>query len=109
MRNGVYRAWIKGPNGSATGIVVLKDGDLFAADPRFAFNGHYSELGGRLTAAIAVTRLYHDLPAGHLPDLEFFRLRIEGAAGREFAQTIATIDEVPDFPLSIECAFLSEA
>jgi hypothetical protein len=109
MRNGVYRAWIKGPNGNATGIVVLKDGDIFAADPRFAFNGRYSEQAGRITATIAATRLYYDLPAGHLPDLDFFHLRLDGAAGREFAQTIGSIDEVPDFPLSFECAFLCEA
>lgn len=109
MRNGVYRAWIKGPNGNSTGVVVLKDGDLFATDPRFAFNGTYSERVGRMTATIACRRLYHDLPPGHLPDLESFLLRLDGAAGREFAQANGTIDEAPGFSLVFECAFLSEA
>ncbi len=108
MRNGIYRAWIKGPHGSATGVVVLMNGDVFAADPRFAFNGRYSEQAGRVTATIACKRLYPDLPAGHLPDLDSFHLRIDGGAGAEFAQANGSIDEVPDFPLSFECAFLCE-
>lgn len=109
MRNGVYRAWIKGPGGSATGVIVLKDGNVFAADPRFAFNGRYSEQGGRVTAVVACKRLYPDLAPGHLPDLDRFTMRLDGAGGREFVQANGIIDEVPDFPLAFECAFLCEA
>jgi hypothetical protein len=109
MRNGIYRVWMKGPGGASSGAIVFKNGDIFAVDPMFAFNGRYRERAGRVTAEILCKRLYQDPVPSHLPDLETFHLKLEGAAGGECAQMSGSIDEVPGLAISFEYAFLCEA
>lgn len=109
MRNGVYRVWIKTRSGQSGGVVVFKDGDIFAADRVFAFNGRYSETAGRLTAHLSCKRLSSGTVQPGFPDLDRFRINAKGPAADEFFQLTATIDEAPDFPMSFECAFLCEA
>ena len=107
MRNGIYRIWTRGTHGEASGIVVLKDGTLFAADRQYAYNGQYRESGGRFTGTLLCTRLYPDRKA-NVPDRDRLHMRLEGASGREFAQLSGTIDEAPSFTLAAECAYLGE-
>lgn len=109
MRNGIYRVWLKGQHGSSSGAVVVKNGDIFAVDPLFAFNGRYTERAGHLTADISCKRLYQDAGPPNLPDLDVFHLRLEGAAGNECALLEGTIVEAPSFAMSLEYAFLCEA
>jgi hypothetical protein len=109
MRDGIYRVWSRGAHGTSSGAIVFKNGDVFAADQVFAFNGHYTELGGHMTAEIFCKRLSWDVPPVHLPDLDTFHLKLQGAAGGEYAQLEATIDEAPGFAMSLDYAFLCEA
>jgi len=109
MRNGIYRAWLNGPSGVSSGAVVFKDGDIFAVDRLFAFNGRYSERAERLTAEVSCKRLYPDLKPLNLPDRDELHLELEGAVGGEYAQVTGTIAEAPGFAVSFEFAFLCEA
>lgn len=109
MRNGVYRVWVKGLGRPFSGVAALKDGELFAADRQFVYNGRFSKRGGWLTSAVSVKRVYCDAPSAPFARLETMRVKLEGNAGREFAQLIGQIEEVPDAALTVEFAFLCEA
>jgi hypothetical protein len=106
MRNGVYRVWMKGPDRVFASAVVLMDGDVFAVDKRLAFNGRYSECGGRVTADITCTKLIDEAPPAPFPATGSFAMRLQGGAGQEFAQLEASIDGTT--VATIECAFLCE-
>lgn len=108
MRNGIYRVWVKGPEALSSGAVLLKDGDLVAANPTFGFVGRYALKAGRMTAEIACRRL-SAIAAVNLPELDEFHLSLEGLAGREFASVTGTIAEVPGFSLPFDFAWLCEA
>jgi hypothetical protein len=109
MRNGIYRVWLKSPGGASSGAVVFKNGDIFAVDTLFAFNGSYREKAGRVTAEVACTRLYKDSVPATLPDLDVFHLKLKGGAGSDFAEMLGTVDEVPGFAMTFEYAFVCEA
>jgi hypothetical protein len=109
MRNGVYRVWIKGLGRPFSGVAALKDGELFAADRQFVYNGRVSKRGGWLTSAVKVKRIYCDMPSAPFAGLDTMHVKLEGHAGREFAQLVGAIEEAPDVTLSVEFAFLSEA
>jgi hypothetical protein len=109
MRNGIYRVWLKSSHGASSGAVVFKNGDVFAADRVFAFNGRYSELAGQMTAEISCTRLNRELVPANLPDLDAFHLKLEGISGSEYAKLEGTVDKAPGFAMSLEYAFLCEA
>lgn len=108
MRNGLYRVWLKWPHGTSTGAVVVKDGDIFAVDRQFAFNGRLTERAGMATANITAKRLRIDQAPVNLPDLDTITITLEGASGAEYAQLSGSIPQVPGFRMSLECSFLGE-
>jgi hypothetical protein len=109
MRNGVYRVWIRGLGRPFAGVAALKDGELFAADRQFVYNGRASERGGWLTAAVKIKRIYNDAPSALFTGTECMHVNLAGATGREFAQLSGTIEEAPSASLAVEFAFLCEA
>ncbi len=88
--------------------MVFKDGDVFAVDRFFAYNGSYCEHAGRLSAEVICKRLRSDQSALNLPDIDTICIRASGPTNGEIAQLEGTVDDVPGMVLSYELAFLCE-
>jgi hypothetical protein len=109
MRDGIYRIWLKGPDGATAGAVYLKDGDVLACHKSHAFVGHYDVRFGRLTADVRCKRLNSNSKPVNMPDCDDFRLHAEGPAGDEFAVLTCTSPEFTDFKMGFEITWHSHA
>jgi hypothetical protein len=56
MRDGEYVAWFRTPQGSGTGRVRFKDGELSGSDSILSYAGSYSVNGNRFAAKLCTRR-----------------------------------------------------
>jgi hypothetical protein len=109
MQDGVYRVWFKGPDGTAAGIMAFRNGDILGCDGGYSFVGRYTVKLGRITGEAVCTRLDPHLPNAALPDLDRFRLVIEGSPGKGFATLRGTVLDSPSYYVSCEFARVCDA
>lgn len=108
MRDGIYRVWFKGPNGTSAGAMAFRGGDILGSDAAFAFVGRYQRVLGRVEGEILFTRLRPGQQTQGLPDRDSFHLILSGTPHGEVAALRGTVAEDPSYYLLCELAKASE-
>src|SRR6201995_3643716 len=108
MDNGLYKVRSETPRGNGTGVVVLKDGNIWGGDSSMFYTGTYT-LDGETFNGQLITKVHTIAP--HKPSIfgrDIVHITLEVTFSRDYAEVTGSAREVPDVPFKAELTWLND-
>ena len=110
MLEAMWTVKFVGTNGAMAmgggGIIVFESGRIFGGDSSFTYIGNYELAGGRISAAVDVSRYDAGLPS--VVGLDKFTLRLSGEIARESFSVAGHVEGDPRRQMAVQLRRIAE-